>query len=91
MGVSQPTAGELSVLSRLGLAAGTFICAVSFSLFIHTISQLSSPIVSAMFIAGGVVGRQRIHTASGQALSLGFLVGGVVAAVSSIALAAAGH
>ena len=87
----QQTAGELSALSRLGLAAGTFVCAVSFSLFIHTISQLSSPIVSAMFIAGGVVGRQRIRTGSGQALSLGFLVGGAVAAVSSIALAAAGH
>ena len=46
--------------------------------------------MSAMFIAGGIVGRQRVHTPAGQALSAGFLVGGIVAAISSIGLAAAG-
>jgi hypothetical protein len=77
-------------LSRAGIAAGSFICAVSFSLFIHSISQLSSPIVSGAFIAAGVVMRQRATTATGQAIALGALVGGIVAAVTSIALAAAG-
>ena len=77
-------------LSRVGIAAGAFVCAVSFSLFIHSISQLSSPIVSAAFIAAGVVLRQRASTPSGQAIGLGALVGGAVAAIASIALAAAG-
>jgi pyrrolidone-carboxylate peptidase len=78
------------MLSRAGIAAGAFVCAVSFSLFIHSISQLSSPIVSAAFIAAGVVLRQRASTATGQAIALGALVGGVVAAVASLALTAAG-
>jgi hypothetical protein len=89
--VSQDTTGELSLLSRAGLAVGAFICAVSFSLFIHTVSQLSSPIVAALFISGGIVGRRRGRAEGTQALSLGFLSGGVLAAVAAIALTAAGR
>jgi hypothetical protein len=83
--------GELSTLGKLGLSAGAFVCAVSFSLFIHTISQLSSPLVCAAFIAAGIVARRRVATESGKALAIGVLVGGGVAAVASIVLAAAGH
>lgn len=81
----------LPFMARIGLAAGAFAIAVSFSLFIHTISQLSSPIVSALFIAGGVVGRRRVPTSSGQAIATGTIVGGVVAAIAAITLAAAGR
>jgi hypothetical protein len=84
-------AGRLAFLSRLGLAAGAFAIAVSFSLFIHSVSQLSSPIVSALFIAGGIVGRRRVPTDAGQALAVGTIAGGVVAAIASLALAASGH
>jgi hypothetical protein len=87
--VGHNTAPAPGALSRAGIAAGAFVCAVSFSLFIHSISQLSSPIVSAAFIAAGIVLRQRATTATGQAIALGALVGGIVAAVASIALAAA--
>jgi hypothetical protein len=89
--VEQRGGGELGALGRLGIAAGTFLCAVSFSLFIHTVSQLSSPIVAAAFIAGGIVARQRAVTPAGHAIALGALAGGVVAAIASIALAAAGR
>lgn len=85
------SAARLSALSRLGLAAGAFVIALSFSLFIYTVSQLSSPIVSAMFIAGGVVSRRRVSTDAGQALALGTIAGGAVAAIAAIALAAAGR
>lgn len=85
------SAARLSALSRLGLAVGAFVIALSFSLFIYTVSQLSSPIVSAMFIAGGVVGRRRVPTDAGQALALGTIAGGTVAAIAAIALAAAGR
>jgi hypothetical protein len=82
------TVGEQGWLAQLGIVAGAFVCAVSFSLFIYSISQLSSPIVSAMFIAGGIVLRQRATTSTAQAIAMGMLVGGAVAAVSAIALAA---
>jgi len=88
--MSQNAAPAPGVLSRAGIVAGAFVCAVSFSLFIHSISQLSSPIVSAAFIAAGVVLRQRASTGSGQAIALGALAGGIVAAVASVALTAAG-
>jgi hypothetical protein len=78
-------------LTRLGLAVGAFICSVSFSLLVHTISPLSSPIVAALFIAGGVVGRQRTESGAGQALALGGIVGGITGAIASIALAATGQ
>jgi hypothetical protein len=81
---------EQGFVTQLGIAAGAFISAVSFSLFIHSISQLSSPIVSASFIAGGFVLRQRATTPTAQAIAIGMLVGGVVAAIASIALAATG-
>jgi hypothetical protein len=87
----QRAAGEPGRLSRLGIAAGAFVSAVSFSLFIHSVSQLSSPIVSAAFIAGGIVARQRAATPTAHAIALGVLAGGVVAALASIALAAAGR
>lgn len=77
--------------ARLSIAVGGFVIAVSMGLFIHTISQLASPIVSAGFIAAGWVARQRASTPAGQAMALGALVGGVVAAIASIALAAAGR
>ncbi len=86
----QRAAGEQGRLTQLGIAAGAFISAVSFSLFIHSISQLSSPIVSAAFIAAGIVLRQRAATPTAHAIAVGLLVGGVVAAIASIALAAAG-
>ena len=82
---------QWDLLARLGLAAGAFLTAVSFGLFIHTISQLSAPIVCAGFIAAGIVGRRRATTPGGRALALGSLAGGVVAALASIALAAAGR
>jgi hypothetical protein len=88
--MGQNAAGAPGALTRAGIASGAFVCAVSFSLFIHSISQLSSPLISAAFIAAGVVLRQRASTPSGQAIGLGVLVGGVVAAVASLALAAAG-
>jgi hypothetical protein len=78
-------------LARLSVAAGAFITAVSVGLFIHTISQLASPIVCAGFIAAGIVGRQRSTTQAGQAVALGSLVGGIVAALTSIVLAAVGR
>jgi hypothetical protein len=78
-------------IARLSLAVGAFAIAVSVGLFIHTISQLASPIVCASFIAAGVVGRERAATPQGQAVALGSLVGGIVAAIASIALAAAGR
>jgi hypothetical protein len=62
---------------------------VSFSLFIHTISHLSSPIVTAMFISGGIVARRRVTTPAGQAIALGVIAGGVIAAIAAIALVAA--
>jgi hypothetical protein len=77
--------------ARLSVAAGAFITAVSVGLFIHTISQLASPIVCASFIAAGIVGRQRATTPAGQAVALGSLVGGIVAAITSLALAGAGR
>jgi hypothetical protein len=89
--VTQQGEGDLGALARLAVAAGAFLCAVSFSLFIHTVSQLSSPIVSAAFIAGGIVGRQRAATAVAHAVAVGALAGGGVAAIASIALAAAGR
>jgi hypothetical protein len=88
--MGQNAAGAPGALTRAGIATGAFVCAVSFSLFIHSISQLSSPLVSAAFIAAGVVLRQRATTAAGQAIALGVLVGGAVAAVASLALAATG-
>ena len=88
--MSQNAAREPGALVRAGIAAGAFVCVVSFSLFIHTISQLSSPIVSALFIAAGVVLRQRAATPTALAVALGSLAGGVVAAIATIALAAAG-
>jgi hypothetical protein len=88
--VRQDTAGQLGAFSRAGIAVGAFICAVSFSLFIYSISQLSSPIVSGAFIAAGIVLRQRATTGSGQAIAVGATLGGLFAAIASIALAAAG-
>jgi Ca2+/Na+ antiporter len=78
-------------LTRFWFAAGGFVIAVSVGLFIHTISQLASPLTCAAFIAAGWVGRQRATTPAGQALALGTLIGGIAAAIASIALAAAGR
>jgi pyrrolidone-carboxylate peptidase len=82
---------EWGTLARVSLGAGSFVVAVSVGLFMHTISQLSSPLVCAGFIAAGVVGRRRASTAMGQALAVGAIVGGLAAAIASIALAAAGR
>jgi pyrrolidone-carboxylate peptidase len=79
---------EQGLATQLGIAAGAFVCAVSFSLFIHSISQLSSPIVSALFIAGGIVLRQRATTPTAHAIAIGMLIGGIVAAIASLVLAA---
>jgi pyrrolidone-carboxylate peptidase len=87
--VSHNAARASGALSRAGIAVGTFICAVSFALFIHSVSQLSSPLVSAAFIAIGVVLRQRASSSTGLAIANGALAGGVVAAIAAIALAAA--
>jgi hypothetical protein len=87
----QPAREQWGPLARFSFAAGGVVIAVSVGLFIHTISQLASPIVCAAFIAAGWVGRQRATTRAGQALALGILIGGVAAAIASIALAAAGR
>jgi hypothetical protein len=89
--MERSSAGVQWTAGRVGLAAGAFICAVSFSLFIHTISQLSSPLVCAAFIAGGVVARRRSATIDGRALAAGVLAGGIVAAVASLVLTSTGH
>jgi len=78
-------------VARYSLAVGVFVSAVSFSLFVHLISQLASPIVSAAFIAAGIVGRRRAATPIGQAIAVAALAGGLVAALASIGLAAAGR
>lgn len=72
-------------------AVGAFLIAVSIGLFMHTISQLASPIVCAAFIAAGIVGRQRATTAAGSWFAVGSIVGGAVAAVAGIVLTATGH
>ena len=89
--MQRETSGVAWTPSRIGLAVGAFICAVSFALFIHTISQLSSPLVCAAFIAAGVVARRRAATGDAQALAVGVLVGGVVGAIASVILVATGH
>jgi len=78
-------------VARIATAIGAFLSVVSVTLFIHTISQLASPLVSAAFIAAGIVGRRRATTQLGHLLALATLVGGLVGAVASIALAAAGR
>jgi hypothetical protein len=88
--VSTSTAREPGALMLAGVAVGTFICTVSFALFIHTISQLSSPIVAAAFIAAGIVLRQRATTPVAHTIAVTTIVSGVLAGVASIALAAAG-
>jgi hypothetical protein len=88
--VHAETARRPGALTLAAVAVGTFVCAVSFALFIHTISQLSSPIVAAAFIAAGVVLRQRATTPIAQTIAVTSMVAGTVAAVASIALAAAG-
>jgi len=85
------TTNTVWTLGRVGLAAGAFICAVSFALFIHTISQLSSPLVCAAFIAAGVVAKRRATSSDGQALAVGIVIGGAVGAIASVTLAATGH
>ena len=75
------TARRPGALILAAVAAGTFVCTVSFALFIHTISQLSSP---------GLVLRLRATTPVAQTIAVSTIVAGVVAAVASIALAAAG-
>jgi hypothetical protein len=82
---------EWGPVARVALAAGVFASAVSVGLFIHTISQLASPIVCAIFIAAGVVGRQRAQTALGRMLANGAVAGGVVAFVVSLVLAGIGR
>ena len=76
---------------RVAAAVGMFVTTVSLGLFIHTISQLASPIVCASFIAAGIVGRQRATTQLGRMIALGALAGGIVAAVSSLVLAGVGR
>jgi hypothetical protein len=68
-----------------------FASIVSFSLFVHLVSQLASPLVCAAFIAAGIVGRRRAQTPLAQAVATAALAGGVVAAIASIALTAAGR
>ena len=77
--------------AQVAMAVGAFASVVSVCLFIHTISQLASPIVSAGFIAAGIVGRWRATTPLTTLLSLATLAGGIVGAVASLALAAAGR
>ena len=59
--------------------------------FIHTISHLASPVVSAGFIAAGIVARRRATTALTTTIALATVAGGVVGAVASVALVAAGR
>jgi hypothetical protein len=82
---------QWGAVARLSLAAGVFASVVSFSLFVHLVSQLASPLVSAAFIAAGIVGRRRAATPLGQAVALATLAGGLTGAIASIALAAAGR
>ena len=91
----EPTGGsapdQWGPVARIAIAVGAVASVVSVSLFIHTISQLASPIVSTSFIAAGIVGRRRATTPLGQILALATLVGGIVGAAASIALVAAGR
>jgi hypothetical protein len=87
---SETPQAQWGPVARVALAAGVFASAVSVGLFIHTISQLASPIVCAVFIAAGIVGRQRAATPAGRLLAYGALAGGVVAFVVSLVLAGIG-
>lgn len=78
-------------VARVALGAGVFASTVSVGLFIHTISQLASPIVCATFIAAGIVGRQRATTPLSRMASYAALAGGVIAFVASLVLAGIGR
>ena len=78
-------------VARAAMAAGVFVSVVSLCLFIHTISQLASPLVSAGFIAGGIVARRRATTPRANTIAFATLAGGVIGAVASLVLAAAGR
>lgn len=76
--------------ARLAAAAGVLISAVSVSLFLYAVSPIASSVLSAAFIAGGVVGRRRATSTLPHAMAGALLLGGAVAALASIGLAAAG-
>jgi hypothetical protein len=82
---------EWGPVGLVSIAVGAFVIAVSLGLFMHTISQLASPIVCAAFIAAGIVGRRRAATPAGAAIGIGTIAGGVVAAIAGLALTATGH
>jgi hypothetical protein len=82
---------EWGTLGLVSFAVGAFVIAVSVGLFMHTISQLASPIVYAAFVATGIVARRRARTPAAVALGLGAVAGGVVAAIAGITLTATGH
>jgi hypothetical protein len=90
-GLGQPRNEEWGPVARLALAAGLFASTVSFALFVHLVSLLASMLVSAAWIAAGIVGRRRTQTPLGNAAAAATLAGGVVSAIASIALAAAGR
>jgi hypothetical protein len=89
--LGQPRSEEWGPVARFALAAGLFASTVSFALFVHLVSLLASMLVSAAWIAAGVVGRNRVHTPLGQAAALATLAGGIVSAIASIVLTAAGR
>lgn len=90
-GLGEPRNEEWGTVARLALAAGLFASTVSFALFVHLVSLLASMLVSAAWIAAGIVGRSRVQTPLGQAAATATLAGGVVSAIASIALTAAGR
>jgi hypothetical protein len=82
---------EWGPAARIAAAAGVLISTVSISLFLYAVSPMASSFLCAAFIAGGVVCRRRATSALARALAVALLVGGAVAALASIGLAAAGR
>jgi hypothetical protein len=77
--------------ARLAAAVGVFVSAVSVALFLYAVSPIASSVLSAAFIAGGVVGRRRATSAISHAMAVALLLGGGAAALTSVGLAAAGR
>lgn len=82
---------DWSLPARALLAAGVLVSAVSLSLFLYAVSPIASVIVAALFVAAGVVGRERASTGFASLLAVAALSGGAIAAIGAIALAAAGR
>jgi hypothetical protein len=77
--------------ARLAAVAGVFVSSLSLSLFLYAVSPVASSLLSAAFIASGIVGRRRAASTLSYAMAAALLAGGVAAALTAIGLAAAGR